>query len=110
MCRGHFRIVQSEQALLDVFRRRQSPLIEWLYEHGFCLKDFVNKRCMTMYRQFRDWLDNNGYKGQMSMFSFKEELMALFDLDVGFISLNEDETPTQCFLKHGEYDEEYRPY
>lgn len=107
---GHFRIVQSEQALLDVFRRRQSPLIEWLYEHGFCLKDFVNKRCMTMYRQFRDWLDNNGYKGQMSMFSFKEELMALFDLDVGFISLNEDETPTQCFLKHGEYDEEYRPY
>lgn len=107
---GHFRIVQSEQALLDVFRRRQSPLIEWLYEHGFCLKDFVNKRCMTMYRQFRDWLDNNGYKGQMSMFSFKEELMALFDLDVGFMSLNEDETPTQCFLKHGEYDEEYRPY
>ena len=107
---GHFRIVQSEQALLDVFRRRQSPLIEWLYEYGFCLKDFVNKRCMTMYRQFRDWLDNNGYKGQMSMFSFKEELMALFDLDVGFMSLNEDETPTQCFLKHGEYDEEYRPY
>lgn len=107
---GHFRIVQSEQALLDVFRRRQSPLIEWLYEHGFCLKDFVNKRCITMYRQFRDWLDNNGYKGQMSMFSFKEELMALFDLDVGFMSLNEDETPTQCFLKHGEYDEEYRPY
>ena len=107
---GHFRIVQSEQALLDVFRRRQSPLIEWLYEHEFCLKDFVNKRCMTMYRQFRDWLDNNGYKGQMSMFSFKEELMALFDLDVGFMSLNEDETPTQCFLKHGEYDEEYRPY
>ena len=36
--------------------------------------------------------------------------MALFDLDVGFMSLNEDETPTQCFLKHGEYDEEYRPY
>lgn len=107
---GRFRIVQSEQALLDVFRRRQSPLIEWLYEYNYCLGDFHNKRCMTLYKQFKEWLDNNGHKGQMSMFTFKEELTALFDLDVAFTTLNENESPTQCFIKRGDFDPEYRPY
>lgn len=107
---GRFRITQSETELFDLFRRRQSPLNEWLYEYDMRIKDLYNKRCSTLYRQFIEWCDENGYGKKMTAFTFKEDLCALYDMEISFYRGDEDKAPSQVFYKRGTFDEEYKPF
>lgn len=107
---GHFRINKSEQELLNIFKRRQSPINEWLYENTICLGDLHNHKCMALYNMFIQWCMDNGYQRTMTMFTFKEEISTLYDVEVKFVTLNEGSLPAQVFYKRGEFDPEYRPF
>lgn len=107
---GRFRISQSENELLKLFKRRQSPINEWLYETNMTIGDLHQKRCIPLYSQFKGWCENNGYLKIMSNFSFKEEICALYDLDVDFIRENEQQQLTQAFIKRGAFNPDWRPF
>lgn len=107
---GHFRINQSEQMLLNKFKRRQSPLSEWLYELDMRRKDLVGKKCQTLFSEFRAWCENNGYTKLMTMFSFKEDLCALYDIEIDMGIDDSGRLRGQTFAKRGEYDGEFKPF
>jgi len=107
--KGKFTISQSEEELLNKFKRRQSPLHEWLYESDICLGDLVNAKCITLYAQFTEWCVLNGYNKTMSNFTFKEDVCTLYDLETDIIK-NEKDLPVQCFIKRGTYDAKYKPF
>lgn len=96
---GHFRINISEQDLLRKFKCRQSPLNEWLYEQDLTLGDFMNKRCIAMYNVFIEWCNNNGYTRLMSMFTFKEDICSLYDMEIDIC--RENNQNFQVFIKRG---------
>jgi hypothetical protein len=106
---GRFRITQSEQQLLEVFKRRQSPLNEWLYENEIMLKDLHEKECMPLYRQFVEWSSGGGYNKIMNAFTFKEDMCALYDMELDMIK-NENGVPRQVFVKRGKFDPEFKPF
>ena len=107
---GRFRITQSEQELLKVFKRRQSPLNEWLYENDICLGDLHMKKCIVLYKQFVEWCTNNGYSKLMTNFTFKEDMCALYDIEMRLMPLEDEKVPSQVFFKPGEFDKEKRPF
>ena len=107
---GRFRITQSEKELLDIFKRRQSPLNEWLYEYDMRLKDLHRVRCVSLYKQFMQWCEDNGYSRKMNVFTFKEDLCSLYDLEIAFERINEGEPRSQVFFRRGEFDENYKPF
>lgn len=107
---GHFRISQSEQQLLETFKRRQSALNEWLYEMSMSLGDLNGKKCTVLYQSFVEWCNNNGYIKMMNNFTFKEDICALYDVEVSFAEREGNSMPMQIFYKRGEFDENYRPF
>ena len=96
--------------LLNKFKRRQSPLSEWLYELDMRRKDLVGKKCQTLFSEFRAWCENNGYTKLMTMFSFKEDLCALYDIEIDMGIDENGKLKGQTFSKHGEYDGEFKPF
>lgn len=107
---GRFRISQSEQHLLEVFKRRQSPLHEWLYDCDYRVKDFVGKRCITIYKIYRAWAEENGYNKLLTMYTFKEDICSLYDLEVDTEKTSESSAAVQVFVKRGNYDLEFKPF
>ena len=108
---GHFRINKSEEELLNIFKRGQSPINEWLYENSISLGDLHNHKCMALYNMFTQWCSNNGYNKVMSMFSFKDEICSLYDIDTRFATDDDSSrTPVQIFFKKGEFDKNFMPF
>lgn len=107
---GRFRISQSEEHLLNMFRRRQSPLHEWLYENDMRLGDIHNVKCSILYKMYAGWCDDNGYTKKLTMFSFKEDLCALYDIEIDFVQQAEGMIPVPTFVKRGEFDKNYKPF
>ena len=106
---GRFRINQSEQQLLEVFKRRQSPLNEWLYENEITTGDLHKKSSVVFYKQFVEWCNNNGYNKIMTAFTFKEDVCALYDLELELLK-EKGSAPKQVFYKRGEFDPEFKPF
>lgn len=106
---GKFMINESEEQLLNQFKRRQSPLHEWLYENDICLEDIVNKPCVSLYNQFIAWCELNGYKKTMTAFTFKEDISTLYDMSIDIIK-NEKGSQHMIFVKYGDYDKKYKPF
>lgn len=106
---GRFRVTQSEAELLQIFKRRQSPLNEWLYENELTIGDLHNTKCLTLYAQFSEWCASNGYNRIMSNFSFKEDICALYDIEIR-MHKEEGKAPKQVFYKPGEFDKNYKPF
>lgn len=106
---GRFRITQSEQQLLEKFKRRQSPLNEWLYEHEMSLDQIHHKECIPLYKQFVEWCTENGYNKLMSAFTFKEDICAMYDVEMDLVK-NENGVPKQMFVKRGLFDPTFRPF
>lgn len=106
---GHMVITQSEEALIEQFRRRQSPLFEFLYEHDIRLKDLVGKPCMILYKQFSEWCDEAGYTKKLTMFTFREEICTTYDCypDLAGDQVNKNK---MVFKKRGQYDPEWKPF
>lgn len=106
---GRFRITQSEQELLEKFKRRQSPLNEWLYEHEVALKDIHKHSCNALYKQFIEWCGEGGYSKLMNVFSFKEDICALYDVEID-LDKSEGGIGKQVFIKRGMFDPMFRPF
>ena len=106
---GRFRITQSEQQLLDTFKRRQSPLHQWLYENDITLKDLHNTKCISLYAQFTSWCDMNGHSKLMNNFTFKEDVCTMYDMSLE-LRKNEQGAPSQVFFKHGDFDPDFKPF
>lgn len=107
---GHFRISQSESSLLEFFRRRQSPLNEWLYENGITLGDLHGKKYMPFFSQYKEWCILNGYNKLMSSFTFKEDICALYDIEIRMQRIEDSGMPVQIFFKPGDFDPDYKPF
>ena len=107
---GRFRITQSELHLLELFKRRQSPLHEWLYSMEITLGDLHEHAVMPLYKQYVAWCEENGYSKTLSSFSFKEDVCALYDVEIDMLHLNDSKMPKQAFVKRGMVDKDYRPF
>lgn len=106
---GRFRINQSEQQLLELFKRRQSPLNEWLYETEMTLGDLHKNKCVVLYKQFVEWCNSNGYTKIMTNFTFKEDVCALYDVEVDLLK-EDKKAPAQVFYKRGDFDPNFKPF
>ena len=60
---------------------------------------FMNKRCIVMYNIFIEWCNNNGYNKLMSMFTFKEDICSLYDMEIDIC--HENNQHFQSFTKRG---------
>ena len=107
---GRFKVTQSERQLLDLFKRRQSPLHEWLYETDMTIGDLHEQKCLSLYQQFKEWCDQNGYKKIMTNYTFKDDICALYDMSITMIKQDNKTVPTQVFYKHGKFNPTYRPF
>lgn len=110
---GRFKINRSENSLLTLFRRRQSSINEWLFDNNLCLGDFHMHRTMEFYKEYCEWCVQNGYQLKVSHYSFREEICALYDLDVDFEDVSKSTTQpakVQIFIKRGLFDPSYRPF
>ena len=81
---GQFRISQSEQELLRKFKCRQSSLNEWIFEDNLTLGDIYGKGVQALYAFYIDWAQNNGYAKLPSVLTFKEDICALYNVEIGF--------------------------
>lgn len=106
---GRFKINQSEQDLLQLFKRRQSALSEWCYDVELTIGEVHNKRCLTLYQQFAEWCNMNGYFKILASYSFKEDVCALYDVEIDMLE-NDKGMRSQCFIKRGEFDPNYKPF
>ena len=107
---GRFRIMQSEQQLLEMFKRRQSALNEWLYENDVTVADLYNKKCSVLYTQFMEWCSNNGYGKKPTAFTFKEDICSLYQMEIKMLTITEDAPPVQVFTKRGAFDSSFKPF
>ena len=107
---GKFKISQSENDLLKLFQRRQSPLNQWLYETDMRLGDLHTKKCIILYKQFMEWFNANGYAKAMTNFTFKEDICALYDMEIRNMKIEESQVPVQVFFKPGDFDKDYKPF
>ena len=107
---GRFKIMQSEKQLLELFKRRQSALTEWLYENDICVKDLNGRKCIVLYQQFVEWCNNNGYNKKLTSFTFREDICTAYAMEVRYMSPGEGLPPTQVFSKRGDFDPEFRPF
>ena len=105
---GRFRISTSEEELLNLFRRRQSPINEWLYENDMRIEDFHKKECLPLYNQYVEWCQQNGYGKLMTAFSFKESICSLYDLELDRMQM--EKKLRQVFIKRGMFDPMYKPF
>ena len=56
------------------------------------------------------WCEDNGYSRKMNVFTFKEDMCSLYDMEIAFERINEGEPRAQVFFKRGEFDENYKPF
>lgn len=96
---GHFRITISEQELLRKFRCRQSALNEWIYDQEYTLGDFIDRPCSQMYKIFIQWCNDYGYTKLPTLFTFREDICSLFDMQTEYIE--EGTARIQKFIKRG---------
>lgn len=95
---GKFRISQSEQELLRKFRCRQSSLNEWLYEEQIRLKDVYNKSVQMLFTLYIEWAGRNGYSKLPSILSFKEDICALYEVEIDYVG-EEKRASQQIFTR-----------
>lgn len=84
MQEGQFRISQSEKELLRKFKCRQSSVNEWLYEDHITLEDIYQKPVLAMYTMYIEWAQSNGYTKLPSVLTFKEDICALYMVEIDF--------------------------
>lgn len=81
---GQFRISQSEQELLRKFKCRQSSLNEWVFEDSITLKDVYHASVTGLYTVYLEWAQRNGYTKFPSVLTFKEDMCALYNVEIDF--------------------------
>jgi putative DNA primase/helicase len=95
---GSFRISQSEQELLRKFKCRQSSLNEWIFEEHLTLGDIYGKGVLGLYTFYMEWAQNNGYTKLPSALTFKEDVCALFNVEIDYTGV-EKRASQQIFTR-----------
>ena len=95
---GQFRISQSEQELLRRFKCRQSSINEWLYEDHVTLGDIYGKGVLATYSLYIEWAQTNGYSKLPSALTFKEDICALYNVEIDFTG-TEQRASQQIFTR-----------
>lgn len=108
--RGSFAIMESESAILNKFKCRQSPLNEWLYECDVCAADIHNKHCVTLYNSFVMWCGDNGYTKFMTSYNFKEAICQYFNARIKAIRNENGGAPKQVFEVDENVAKDYKPF
>jgi len=85
--------------LLRKFKCRQSSLNEWLYEDHVTLADIYKKSVRSLYTLYIDWAQQNGYSKLPSMFTFKEDISALYNVSVGYLPDSAHRAVDQIFTR-----------
>jgi hypothetical protein len=98
---GQFRISQSEQELLRKFKCRQSSLNEWVFEDNMTLGDVYGKGVLSLYSFYIEWAQSNGYTKLPSVLTFKEDICALYNVEIGFTG-EEHRASQQIFTRRKE--------
>lgn len=109
--KGKFSIVHSDQDLLTKFKCRQSSMNEWIYEQDIRLKDVHETPCYKLYNEFVAWAIDNKYQSHPSIFTFKEDIVGLYDVDIA--SADKDNKKIQSFKRRKEPTEqelEFNPF
>ena len=107
---GRFKIQHSDEALLNLLKRRQSAVNEWLYENNVTTGDIINKSCTSLYSMYTNWATENGYATKVTMFTFKEEVCSLYRVGVKLVVPEGKSMPIRVFFAEGEYNANYRPF
>ncbi len=107
---GRFKVTQSERQLLELFKRRQSPLHEWLYETNMTIGDLQEQKCIALYQQFKEWCEQNGYNKIMTNYTFKDDICSLYDIEVTMLKQENKTVPIQVFFKRGKFNPTYKPF
>lgn len=105
---GHFRIQHSEQELLNMFKRRQSSINEWVFETRLTLGQLNGASCKALYSSFTNWASDCGYYNKLTMFSFKEEICLLYDVTIEY-KADGEKMPKSIFVKKGDFKEDWMP-
>jgi putative DNA primase/helicase len=98
---GQFRISQSEQELLRKFKCRQSSLNEWIFEDSVTLGDIHGKGVLGLYSMYIEWAQSNGYAKLPSVLTFKEDICALYGVEIMFTG-EEHRASQQIFSRRKE--------
>ena len=96
---GKFRISQSEQELLRKFKCRQSSLNEWVYEENMNLSEIYGKGVLATYTFYTDWALKNGYRNLPSVLTFKEDICALYKVEIMSLDNNSNKQSQQIFSR-----------
>lgn len=105
---GRFRISTSEEELVHLFKRRQSPINEWIYDNDISLGDVSGKEVTPLYAQYAEWCNLNGYNKIMTAFSFKESICAIYDVELDRVERNG--AFKQVFVRRGEFNPDTKPF
>lgn len=98
---GQFRVSQSEQELLRKFKCRQSSVNEWIFEETITLGDIYNKGTLGLYSFYIEWAQSNNYQRLPSALTFKEDICALYEVEVGYLD-EKQTTASQVFTRRTE--------
>ena len=74
------------------------------------VQDIVGQRPMTLYSQFKAWCEENGYSKIPATYSFKEDICALYDIEIDMGFEENGKPKKQSFVKRGNYDPHFRPF
>lgn len=62
-----------------------------------------------MYAQFKDWCANAGYNKVPSLYSYKEDICATYNVEVDMFEEN-GRLKRQMFVRRGKLDLDYKPF
>lgn len=105
-----FIINQSESAILNMFKCRQSPINEWVYESELKAKDVDGASTVTLYNSYTMWCSSNGYSKFLTSFNFKETICNYFNAKTIMMKGENNHAPKQIFQVDPNVDPEYKPF
>ena len=105
-----FVINQSESAILNKFKCRQSPINEWLYDCEITAGDIDEASCVTLYNNYTMWCGANGYSKFMTSFNFKETICQYFTARTVLIKGENNHAPRQVFQVDESIDRNFKPF
>lgn len=80
---GRFSINTSEEDILRKFRRKQSPVNEWLFENNIVARDLDGKNPSVLYAMFREWCNQNGFEKPVAANTFRDMICEIYNIYAG---------------------------
>ena len=79
-------------------------------ETDMTIGDLQEQKCLALYTQFKEWCEQNGYNKIMTNYTFKDDICALYDMEISMIKKDNKTVPIQVFYKRGKFNATYKPF